>query len=282
MVLKAYYDGSGKFHDPGCRKVGLAGYVGSEDQWAALESAWQIALEKHPCPKSDRGNPYFHAKELFHRQLGYKGWTDSMVRALVGDLQKVLSEQGRVNLIGFSCTVDKAGYHKAKTAIPSLRPIPHMCLDHCIGNSFRHEKIASGMQIYFDRGEEFEPILKAEWEEVKDGQRTWWAKDVLHIGPVEDMRYSYALQASDFLAWTCNRYYTHGPDDDYGLHFSILNFINPLCHIYYDEPMIMDSFNADGSMSKGLRKLQTKIKFPQGTRVAFRMPPPPPPTDPVQ
>jgi hypothetical protein len=271
MVLKSYFDCSGKPHDPGCKKVTLGGYVATDDQWAIFEAAWEKALKNHPCPVSSRGNPYFHAKEVFHKQGGYKGWDDDMARALVSDLRQVLFEQGRGNLIGFSCTVDKADYAQAKIGIPALRRIESICLDHCIGNSLRHPEIDLGMEIVFDRDEDFRDILSASWKETVAGERTWWAKDVLSIGEVDDMRFSYALQGADFLAWSANRYHTHGPDDAYGRNFSLLHLLNLQCHAYYDQDEFSASFNPDGSLCEG-RARTPKVRFPTGTRIGFRIP----------
>lgn len=265
VILKSYYDGSGQSIDPGCRFVTLAGYAATDDQWLILETAWESALRKYSkCPLSDRGNPYFHAKEAFHRHDGYANWSVDEIQDLLTDLYEVFGASGRQSPIGFSCTVSKADYETVRLSIPALRTIEKICLDFCITNSFRHPEALNGMEIYFDRNESFEPILRTVWNGT-NGQRPSWANYVLLITPIENMRYSYALQAADLLAWTANRYYTHGEEDDYGRNFFSLNLLNHQVHVKYDEPQFRLVFNQDGTIKPNVELFIEPIKAPSGT-----------------
>lgn len=272
VVLKAYYDGSGKSNDRGCRYVTLAGYVAPGDQWQQIESLWETALLKHPrCPLSDRGNPYFHAKEVFHSKKGFLNWTAKEIQDLLSDLYNVLGAQGRMGMIGFSCTVRKKDYEVFKVEVPGVRSIETMCVDHCLSNSFRHPNRGNGMEIYGDRDEPFLPILDAAWRRKVNGKRTDWASEVLHVGPVEDMRYSYALQCADLLAWTANRYYTHGSEDLYGRNFFVLHLLNAQCHFHYGEEQLRKTFNDDGTMRRGVMVSSPPITAPKGTRLSVAL-----------
>jgi hypothetical protein len=185
-----------------------------------------------------------------------------MVSSLMNDLYNLLAKQGRTTLIGFSCIVKKAGYEAVKVSIPSLRRIEAICVDHCVGNSFRHPQFsAEGIKILFDHSEEFEPILRAAWHEEVTGARTWWAKDVVSIEPV-DMRESYPLQAADLLAWTANRYHTHGHNDRFGRNFFHLAMANAQCFAYYDESELRNTFNLDGTMRQGPSTKVQRIRAP--------------------
>jgi hypothetical protein len=61
MTVRAYFDGSGKSHDPNVRCVALAGYVGTKSVWEEFESRWERFKEKY-------GIDYIHASELEARE----------------------------------------------------------------------------------------------------------------------------------------------------------------------------------------------------------------------
>ena len=46
-VIRAYFDGSGKSHDPHIDHVSFAGYVGTEKVWGEFETAWQGFKKKY-------------------------------------------------------------------------------------------------------------------------------------------------------------------------------------------------------------------------------------------
>jgi hypothetical protein len=73
--------------------VSIAGFVATEERWAAFDAAWNAALAKHRVP-------YLHTTDLANFKRIYKGWTADQQRALVADLMIAIWGMGRVVAIG--------------------------------------------------------------------------------------------------------------------------------------------------------------------------------------
>lgn len=84
MIFTGYYDESGVH--AGSPITVLAGFVGPVEQWAEFDREWLKILRKHKLE-------YVRAKELFHKQKQFKGWSDKQVRRLWADMLYVLQEQ---------------------------------------------------------------------------------------------------------------------------------------------------------------------------------------------
>jgi len=264
-MVKAYFDASGKANDPGCKSITLACYTAPEEVWQALEPAWEEILKRFACPLSRNGTPYFHSKEAFHSRGEYAGWDRKKVWSLTCELFNVLGTQGRRDLIGFSCTVEKSAYAAVKQIIPALRPMDVMCVDHCFGNSLRHPRILDKqMQLFFDHDEPYEPILRRVRSEIVCGKHIWWFDSVASIERVSDSRDCFPLQAADLLAWAANRHFTYGPDSLYGVNLFIMAMMNGLCHVNYDTQEMLDTFALDGSYKgHGKPSKQQRIRAPR-------------------
>ncbi|MGE0563896.1 MAG: DUF3800 domain-containing protein [Pseudolabrys sp.] len=84
MILSGYYDESGTHG--GSPITVLAGFLGPVEQWGNFEREWRKMLRNH-------GVQYVRAKELFHKQKQFKGWSDRQVRLLWAEMLYVLQEQ---------------------------------------------------------------------------------------------------------------------------------------------------------------------------------------------
>jgi hypothetical protein len=83
MVVKAYFDGSGKSHDPNIECVSFAGYVGTEEVWNEFEEAWQGFKENHQID-------FFHTSANYGGQFPYEN---------SGGGQRVLMRVGLIELL---------------------------------------------------------------------------------------------------------------------------------------------------------------------------------------
>lgn len=262
LALQAFYDGSGKAHDPNIRFVSLGSIVGTEASWTECKTQWMSALEKHDAPKSPRGNRYFHSKEAMHSWGGYDGWPTPKVRSLTIDLLNALGRQERSDPIAMTCSVKLADYRQAKIRIPLLRSPEAICLDSCFGLAIRHPFRDSGIELYFDRKEKFYPILKKLWKMKDRGRGIWWADYVSSITEINEMRDEPGIQVADLLAWLANRYHVYGSGDSLGRFFFHTFFVKTHYHAYFDDKGIDAVFDSDGSMRPGADLPQVPIKAP--------------------
>jgi hypothetical protein len=69
MMLKGYFDDSGKADDPQHCAIVYAGYVGTTDAWTKFEPAWHAVLDEFHAP-------YLHMKEFAHSARGspFENW----------------------------------------------------------------------------------------------------------------------------------------------------------------------------------------------------------------
>jgi len=84
MVLSGYYDESGTHG--GSPMTVLAGFLGPVEQWGKFDREWNKVLRKYSIE-------YVRAKELFHKQKQFRGWSDKQVTHLWADMLYVLQEQ---------------------------------------------------------------------------------------------------------------------------------------------------------------------------------------------
>lgn len=66
-ILSAYLDASGSVSDPRCHIFTVAGYVATDEQWAAFEDEWQRALD-------ESGITHLHMKHFAHSRGEFLDW----------------------------------------------------------------------------------------------------------------------------------------------------------------------------------------------------------------
>src|SRR5262245_55085470 len=87
VVLKVYFDGSGKVDDPKSQFVTIDGYAAKEELWSYFESEWRSILE-------ERGDPGFmHMNKALAHQEPFLDWhvdkTDFLIQGLIGLLREL-------------------------------------------------------------------------------------------------------------------------------------------------------------------------------------------------
>jgi hypothetical protein len=87
MILTAHCDESGTH--AGSPVSVLAGFVGSTEDWISFDREWAKVLKKH-------GVTHVRAKQLWHRQGPFKGWTQARAGRLWADLMYVLQENKHI------------------------------------------------------------------------------------------------------------------------------------------------------------------------------------------
>lgn len=173
MAIRAYYDGSGKSHDPYYSLIALAGFSASEKVWPRVESEWKAVLAQYDVP-------YAHMKEVIHGKGPFKGWDKKkrvqFVLDLISALEKFTEQE---ELWGYSCCVSKDGFERAREEIQYLRDrkikIVDICADHCVGRlTFAQENYDSPRPItlYFDVGDPFICRIRRVYE--SEGEKEQW------------------------------------------------------------------------------------------------------------
>jgi Protein of unknown function (DUF3800) len=109
MLLTAYMDDSGT-HDASPISV-IAGYLGTDAQWRALESDWTALLQT-------AGVRYVHAVELFKRTKQFKGWSTERVNAFAMQVDGVIARHIQ---LGFSVIIRDDDYRKIYVEGPRSR-----------------------------------------------------------------------------------------------------------------------------------------------------------------
>jgi hypothetical protein len=270
LSLSAFYDGSGKDHDPGCRFVSLGGFAGTDKAWTDLRTAWLGVLMRHGAPISARGNPYFHCKDAMYHSGAYSSWNTERVAVLTKDLFAVIAGCGQSDMIAVTCSIKLDDYKAVKADIPDLRPPEAICLDWCFGTTLQHPARDSGVKLHFDRKERFYPILKKAWKHKDKRGSIWWAPMVTEIVEVDDMRDYPQIQAADLFAWLANRYHTKGPEDKWGRHLFATLFMKPHYHVLIDKSALLTLFDSNGNMRPDVELPSFAVKPPAGTKLQVR------------
>jgi len=265
LALRAFYDGSGKIHDPACKFVNLAGLAATEISWPKFSSEWLRVLEANAAPRSERGLPYFHSKEAVHCYSGYSDWDSNRVSRLIGELIAVMSGCERTDLMAMSCSVSIPAYKTFSAKVARrFRSADTICIDMCLGTTLRHPgRDVKGIELNFDRRENFLPIVQKAWKHRSEDKRTlWWSSYVSKVSEVDDMRDEPGIQAADLLAWLANRYHTHGSGDIWGRWFFITFVATGHWHMYVDAEYLESAYDQEGNSMPDFEPKSVSIKAP--------------------
>jgi hypothetical protein len=176
-VLTAYFDGSGKSHDPSTRFLTLVGYAAEAVCWPSFEAAWVKALSDH------------HVDQLHFK--------DSALREnplLIGVLLETIECSSKFGMRSVSCTVNLAEHRKVSSERPG-----RVCAEWCVN------QLLSGvpsMSCFFDRGEEFFEEVKTPWE--NESEKWPELSKVKEVGLVRSRDFP-GIQAADWMGWYINR-----------------------------------------------------------------------------
>ena len=93
MLFAAYFDGSGKLHDPNSGYVVLAGVVLDLEAVPVFTSAWAECLRAHSKKAKRPVAQYLQTKEALRCQGEFKNWRLPQVNDLLIDLARLMRQQ---------------------------------------------------------------------------------------------------------------------------------------------------------------------------------------------
>jgi hypothetical protein len=208
VVLKSYFDKSGQEDSS---HLTLAAVAACDSVCLELEDDWNGFLAEHNPPAA-----YMHLVEAVPLRGEFsksRGWDDDKVFGVINSLLSLLTGVVKTRYCHFSCTVDMAAYRKLAAEGYQMDAPADLCVTSCVMGIVdwylhQYQGLDFEAYYYFDTGEPFEPILKAEWErELEASQKTGaysvWSH-IKHIGSAQ-MRTTAGLQVADMLAWATNR-----------------------------------------------------------------------------
>jgi hypothetical protein len=189
VVLKGFFDGSGKPDDPECDFLTLAGYAAPPGVWPAFELRWQSILEKH-------GEQRTHMNDRRYREKP----------VLIAELLETIDLAGHFGMRSAAVTVDLTAYR----SLSGMRHSPgRICVQFCIDELLKH---AGSISCFFDRGEEFFKEVSREWEHEKPGAEWRQLAKVRELAVLRGLDVP-GIQAADLLAWYANRAVTKSVQD---------------------------------------------------------------------
>jgi hypothetical protein len=78
LSIRAYFDESGTWSDPGVTVVAIGGCVSSATNWAHFEPSWRQVLSKYKVSR-------LHMREGSFQRGEYTGWTKDDWQGFLGD-----------------------------------------------------------------------------------------------------------------------------------------------------------------------------------------------------
>jgi hypothetical protein len=190
--MKSYFDGSGKYEDPGSRLLTLAGCAA--DWWEQFERAWDLMLERH-------GAPYLHMREVVPRVGPFKTWNEQMVNELVADAIETAIDHPPERVKAFSCTLSIAE-HRQRAKTSSIPDAYWYCSSICLSDLLRYEGENSRhhdrIELYFDAEDKFFRFWMSVWNRNNKPARGLECID--HLSPIRDQHKVGAMQFADLLA----------------------------------------------------------------------------------
>ena len=182
----AYFDGSGKSHDPSSQFLTLVGYAADAAVWPAFEVAWLKILSDHQID-----GLHFNEPELRENPV------------LLGLLLETIEKAGAFGMHSVSCSVALAEYRKSGEA----RLPGRVCAEWCINELLSQ---APSISCFFDHGEEFFREVYAPWE--NDSPEWPELSKVRKLALVRSRDFP-GVQAADWLGWYINRSLTKADHD---------------------------------------------------------------------
>jgi hypothetical protein len=191
-VLIGCFDESGSSGEGGF--VSIAGFVATEERWAAFDTAWNAALAKHSAP-------YLHTTDLANFKRIYKDWTVDQQRALVADLMATIWAMGRVVAIGATMAVDDFNSFSAEQRTKWVDPYYMLLQEVMNGATLEARPDDERVRIIYSQQDEFSGKFERLYRVLQRGNTR------LDALTFEDMRTTPGLQAADLLAYELKRFY---------------------------------------------------------------------------
>lgn len=205
MLFAAYFDGSGKLHDPKCPHIVLAGVVLYANEVEPFGPSWVDCLRHYSQRAKKPIIDYFHAKEAFnpksHRDNPFFTWKDDQIKDLLLGLAR-LTRDRCFNLI---CAPASSANYKA---LPSdfkkkLQGVNELSFEVCVNELLN--QIGKGDQLHIVCDDEEDESVKIYKFLCRYKQRYLDRRDRFVAICFADDKYHPALQAADLFAYVQRR-----------------------------------------------------------------------------
>lgn len=193
-MLMGYFDDSGTH--AGSAAMVMAGFIGTEEQWAKFTHDWQHVLMQFAVP-------HFHMAECEIGEGLFEGWSRAKRDSIVHDLRGAILDNG---LFGIGAVISKKDWDELVTGEERdvLGDSQDVAFVHAIDlgtKAAKHKYAGHKIGFIFDEGNKTESklrIIEVFDEHYKD------EPEIVSItfAKVKDFP---PLQAADMLAWETNR-----------------------------------------------------------------------------
>ena len=198
VVLVCYLDDSGK--DSQNPITTIAGYVGSQDQWARFETEVEPVFQKY-------GVAVLHAKELHHSEGCFKGWSVLKKQSFVAQLATVLSKHAA---LGVSMSALKSTYKmraaesNRKRTVTPYSFCSNVLLDWILrGVITGKEANSEGISFVFEEGHENNAEAEMNFAAVSKIHKL---ENVLRPVTFVPKKHCHAIQLADLFAFYSRRH----------------------------------------------------------------------------
>lgn len=194
LMIRAYFDDSGKESTPSGQFVCMAGYLADSSYWELFASEWRQRLLEH-------GISSIHMKDLIPLQGEYKklGW-DAAKRDEV--LKQFIQVIKATRLIGFGVGVDALAWRELRKVYSKLDDVQTFCFARTMRMVIETVKAAAPrdfVAIHFDPDPQFGAARLRLFDEIWGHDPT--ARSYLASITFADKIIFSPLQAADLLAW---------------------------------------------------------------------------------
>jgi len=194
LMIRAYFDDSGKESTPSGAFVCMAGYLADSSYWELFASEWRQRLLEH-------GISGIHMKDLIPLQGEYKtlGWDTTKRDAAIGDFIQVIKA---TRLIGFGVGVDAQAWRDLRKVYPKLDDVQTFCFARVMRMVIERVSKAAArdfVAVHFDPDPEFGAARLRLFDEI--WRRDPAARNYLASLTFADKVIYTPLQAADLLAW---------------------------------------------------------------------------------
>jgi hypothetical protein len=203
LLLVSYLDDSGK--DPQNPITSLGGYAAAEDAWKMFEAEAEPIFQKYI------GDEPLHAKDLYHGEGLYEGWSVLTKQSFIAQVCRPLYRQRP--LLGVSFSVLKATYAKraleaVKRGLRKRAVTPHtFCMEAILNRLLRDVEVGKmaneeGLALILETGNEHNEEAKQALDAVKKIHGLEQVKSLSFV-PKQACR---AIQMADLFAYYTRRH----------------------------------------------------------------------------
>lgn len=200
-MLQAFVDDSAS--SVGARRLVMAAYVHSAEDWATFSDEWSAALKREPAIQ------YFHMVEAQSRRGQFDGWSEAKRTKKIFALAEVIKEYGPLSI---DCYVSLRD-HKAilKPHAPFGLASPYFPVVFALACGVARVCQMLGAEVpcdfVFDKQDNVSKHVLLFWEYIISQQPQEWAKFISASPIFRDDKDVLPLQAADMLAWHTRRNY---------------------------------------------------------------------------